>query len=316
MRVSAELQRRWTGIEGERRAGESLYWIFGGPRPDWIEQHDGRWDLRGLVCPAPSQVRQLALGSITVDVLAGTTTLRGARWSSLDLSFARLPSLRFFDAKVEDCLLVGADCRDWRLWASHVSNSSFARAGLRSAALGTWHDGQTNAWDDVTFDEADLRDALFLGARLARLSFLRARLAGAQFLHVAMRQVSFGGEVRDVLFDGRDLPGKPQAERLQDVDFSSAQLIDVDFRGCRFDGVALPDGILVVPNFPEVARRALALLASDSSIEARMFSAELANTMKLPGASDSVGVFNRADYVVSGGDALADLVEQTLARAR
>jgi Mn-containing catalase len=46
-----------------------------------------------------------------------------------------------------------------------------------------------------------------------------------------------------------------------------------------------------------------------------MLRAELNLALKLPGDDASVGVFNRADYVVSGGERLADLAETLLMEA-
>jgi hypothetical protein len=91
----------------------------------------------------------------------------------------------------------------------------------------------------------------------------------------------------------------------------------VEFRGCRFENVRLPEsaGVWVVREYPKVARRALALVEGVSTIEGRMFAGELRNALKMPGSVDSIGVFNRADYVVAGGEALAELAEKVLREA-
>jgi len=43
-----------------------------------------------------------------------------------------------------------------------------------------------------------------------------------------------------------------------------------------------------------------------------MLASQLRNTLKMRGSDDSVGVFNRDDYVAAGGAAFADLAESIL----
>jgi hypothetical protein len=132
-----------------------------------------------------------------------------------------------------------------------------------------------------------------------------------------MRDCVFAGVLKDVLFDCRDLPGKPEADAMKNIDFNGAIFEDVEFRGCRFEAVSMPHmaGIHVIPSYPRVARRVLELLADNSSVEARMLVAELQVALKMPGREDSVGVFNRRDYLTAGGEPLADLAETLLMEA-
>jgi hypothetical protein len=243
--------------------------------------------------------------------------VRGVRWTALDLRHARLPSLRFFGSEIQGCRFDAASCRDWRLWASEVSDSSFVGSDLRDSAIGTWQDGRGNAWSGVSFDRADLRGVLALGCRLDGCSFRGSGLSDAQFQQVTMRDCTFSGAMKNVLFDCRDLPGKPGADVLSNVDFSDATFEDVEFRGCRFQDVKLPQtpGIYAIPRYPQAARRVLDLLGENSSVEGRMLRSELNVVLKMPGRDDSVGVFNRRDYVTSGGEPLADLAESLLMEA-
>jgi uncharacterized protein YjbI with pentapeptide repeats len=275
-------------------------------------------DLRGISLPDPSVRGNVVAARVTFQAVDGVLEVRGARWASLDLAHARLPSLRFFDSSLEGCRFEGAACRDWRLWNSSVTNCVFEGADLRDAAIGTWHEGCSNTWRGVSFDSADLRGALLFGCMLSQCTFRGARLSAAQFLQATIQDSVFSGALTDVLFDGRDLPGKPSAGPLRNVDFSGASFADVEFRGCRFENVRLPEtsGVWVIPQYPKVARRALALVEDVPTIEGRMFAGELRNALKLPGADDSIGVFNRADYVVAGGEALAELAESVVRQAR
>lgn len=311
------LQQRWRSADGRALAEAAQRFLLGSGRelPDGIGVHDGRRDLRGLALSAPASVGRVATGGVGALAMSGLNEIRDAHWQGLDLSHSRLPGLRFFDSVIEDCLLDGAACRDWRLWGCAVTDSSLTSADLRDAALGTWHDGRTNAWRNVDFTGADLRGALALGCLMENCSFAESRLKGAEFQQADLRHCRFAGLMEDVLFDGREIPGRPEAAVFVDVDFSEAAFRDVEFRGCRFDGVTLPPGVYAVPGFPPVARRVVELLAEDESVEARMLRAELSLALKMPGADTSVGVFNRADYLASGGERLADLAETLLMEA-
>jgi len=263
-----------------------------------------------LTLPDSKTAGRVVAGVVAIEAMTGLHEFRGVRWQGLDLSQARLPNLRFFGAAVSDCLFDGGFCRDWRLWDSEVTGSSFTRSDLRDAALGTWQEERTNAWRDVTFDRADLRGALALGCVLEHCSFLASRLKDIQFLQATISHCRFSGSLQDLLFDGREIAGKPKPGVFADVDFSEATFQNVEFRGCRFDDVKLPSGVYAIATFPRVARHVLELLGEqDESVEARMLRAELNLSLKLPGSDDSVGVFNRADYVASGGHRLADLAE-------
>lgn len=307
------LRKRWTTVAGRELQTAVAGWLLGGRRPSGVAEHEGRADLRGLPTPTPSILKDLTTGGVSLQVVEGLLEARNLRWSALDLSHARLSSMRFFDCAIENCLFEGAACRDWRLWNSEVINCKFDGSDLRDAAIGTWHDGHSNVWRRVSFDGADLRGALLSGCLLSECTFRETRLSGAQFLQATIQDSLFAGPLSDVLFDGRDLPRKPVAGPMRNVDFSGTSFADVEFRGYRFDGVRLPDlpGLRMIPRYPETARRALALVADMATVEGRMFAAELRNYLKMPGAEDSVGVFNRADYVVDGGESLADLAETT-----
>lgn len=299
-------------------AQEVLLFLLGerAEAPPGIGTYEGRIDLRGFALPSSKVVGSLSVGGIKAEKMDGIHEFHTTRWHAIDLSHARLSTVRFFGAVISDCRFDSAICLDWRLWDTTVVESSFAGSNLRDAALLTWQNGRTNTWRDVNFDGADLRGAHGLGGVLERCSFGETRLKGFNFLQVAIRHCRFTGLLQDILFDGREIPGRrPQPEVMTDVDFSKAVFQEVEFRGCHFDGVELPKGVYVIPRFPPVARRVLELLEHDESLEARMLRAEMNGQLKRPGADTSVTVFNRADYLTSGGEPLADLVESLLLEA-
>jgi uncharacterized protein YjbI with pentapeptide repeats len=316
---SKTLLDRWKSLEGRTLAAEAIECLTGlrrGP-PEGFGTYEGRRDLRGLVAAIPGVRRLVYSGQVAAEIADGLVEVRGVLWEALDLSHARLPSLRFFGSQISGCRFDEASCRDWRLWDTEVRDSSFVGSDLRDAAIGTWQNERVNVWRAVSFDRADLRGVLGLGCHLDGCTFRDSRLSDAQFQQVTMRDCTFSGSMKDVLFDCRELPGKPAADILVNIDFSDATFEDVEFRGCRFDGVKLPQkpGVYAIPGFPRVARRVLDLLEENPSIEARMLRSELNVALKLPGRDDSVGVFNRRDYLASGGQPLADLAESLLMEA-
>jgi uncharacterized protein YjbI with pentapeptide repeats len=283
-----------------------------------VGTHGGRADLRGLPLPPPDRVRRLDVTErVSVDILDGLIQLRDVHWTGLDLSHAQLPSLRMSGCVIVDCLFDEAKCRDWRLWRSEVSDSRFVACDLRDAAIGTWHEGRGNTWRRVAFRRADLRGALVVGARFDECDFMDARLSDVRFQQSTLEGCRFFGVMKDIVFDCRELPGKPKPAVMRNLDFRGATLEDVEFRGCRFENVQFPDdpGLRLVPNYPAIARRELDLLVGNTSVEARMLMAELQNALRLPGRSDSTGLFNRRDYVAAGGEPLADLAETVLLKA-
>ncbi|MEV7662785.1 pentapeptide repeat-containing protein [Paenarthrobacter sp. NPDC089316] len=312
-------QQRWKTADGRALAGEVLRFLHGtrNDMPTGVGEHGGRHDLRGLALPAPAFGPAVVSGGNTATFMSGLHEFREVRWQDLDLSYAVLSSLRFFGSVITGCLFDKAICVDWRLWDSEVTDSSFAKAGLRDAALGTWYEGGTgNAWRNINFDGADLRGLLASGCLMERCSFKGTKLKGAEFLQATIRYGQFTGVLQDVLFDGRQIPGHAEPGVFLDTDFSGATFREVEFRGCHFQGVKLPEGIDLIPDFPRVARRVLELLGNDESVEARVVRAVFGLSLKSPGDDTSVGIFNRADYFSWGGEPLADLAERLIRQAR
>ncbi|MEP9382977.1 pentapeptide repeat-containing protein [Nocardioides cheoyonin] len=235
--------------------------------------------------------------------------LSGQRWEDLELSDASLPSLRFFDSEIVNCRVDSTRCQDWRLWNTTMAQSSFVDADLRESALATWWEQKANTWRGVRFDRADMRGLPLEGALFEGCSFRGTRLEGTEFKQTELRDCVFAGRLKDLRFDGRSFPDAPTPNPLVNVDFSAASFEFVEFDGCRFEGVSLPRGVFAIERFPAVAGQVNAALAANDSLEAKSVGAMIENAIRTPGPPDSVGVFNRADYVAFGGEALADFAE-------
>lgn len=179
--TNSKLRTRWSTPEGRTLSRDVLEWLRGGPQPRGLDEHEDRVDLRGLTWAAPARNGgSVTAGGSTFSVLSNVEHI-SAHWEGLDLSGASLPSLRFTDSSITGCRFEKASCPDLRLWNSRVEGSSFDGANLRGSALGTWHDGKGNYWANVSFDNADLRDALFSGGEIRGCAFRGSKLGRACF---------------------------------------------------------------------------------------------------------------------------------------
>ena len=155
--------------------------------------------------------------------------------------------------------------------------------------------------------EAHFEDCDFSGAKLANVNFGQCK-----FVHCR-----FAGELRDVVFDGRELTDKPAPPEMQNVDFSDAVLRDVEFKSFNLEAVTLPKDpdVRLVRRARCVARRGLAELESKDVVAPGMLRAVLEQRLRGPGTEQEARVFNRRDFLAMGGEELAALAEDVLRRA-
>ncbi|MFC5791969.1 pentapeptide repeat-containing protein [Agromyces tardus] len=311
----SDLRARWQTPRGRPLQVAAVGWLLGRTsRPIGLGNVEGRVDLRGLTFPGAEPGGVVGSGGLSAITRDWVPTIRRGRWRKLDLSYSRLSQIRFFDSAISDCVFDGAECRDWRMWRTKLTDSSFTRTDLRESALGTWQQGAGNTWRGIRFDGADLRDGVFWGAAFTDCAFIDCRLRGVQFEQCELHRCEFQGDLRDVLFDCRQLPGKREVGPLKSVDFREARFEDVEFRGSRFEPALLPHDVKPIRNYPSVARQIVALLANESSTEARIAVAILVESLRMPGREDSVAVYNRGDYLRYGGEPLAALMDDALER--
>jgi uncharacterized protein YjbI with pentapeptide repeats len=279
--------------------------------------HAGRVDLRGLPAPIPARLRRFENMGWFVEVLGDLITFRVVQLLGLDLSGAQLRSFRFFGSQVTDCRLDGADCQDWRLWDTHVADCEFPRARLRDAAVGTWHDNRRNSWRRIDFSRTDFRVGACWEAEFEDCDFSGAKIVGVDFSQCARVRCRFAGSLSRVLFDGRDIPGRPAPPPMSEVDFAAAEFRDVEFRGFELGDVTLPPepGVRLYRRARCVARRGIRLLDGDNTKPAQMLRAVLEDCLRGPGSDRDSFVFVRRDYLGGGGAELVTLAEGILSRA-
>jgi uncharacterized protein YjbI with pentapeptide repeats len=295
-----ELCERWTTREGQRLANEVLARLSSRRTLQGLGlgEIDGRLDLRGLTVPQPTRVSSTREGRLRVDTLTGLVEFDGAELRDLDLRHSQLDSIRFFRCSVVNCRFDGARCRDWRLWAVDVTDSSFVGADLRSSMLGAWHNGRGGTFRNVDFSRADFRDAVSSTATFVDCDFSYARLVKIDFDSSGFIRCRFAGELREVTFwDHGFKTGKPDPNPMEDVDFSNATLRWVEFRRLDLDRVRFPNDAdhIVVRNFPCVLRSILGALHGNESPAARHLRVFCEHDLKWIGEHQQVGVFQRLD---------------------
>src|SRR5439155_11893059 len=155
--TESQLVARWKTPHGDKVAQETLHRLRAGESLKGLEhrEHAGRVDLRGLPLRVPEPIKRNTPNGWTVEELPRLTKFERVRLADLDLTGAELQSLRFFETTIANCRFDDSNCRDWRLWATRVTDTTFAGADLREAALGPWLEGRGNVYERVTFSGAN-----------------------------------------------------------------------------------------------------------------------------------------------------------------
>jgi uncharacterized protein YjbI with pentapeptide repeats len=324
---------RWTTADGQQLASEVLQRLRTGRSLNRmsLDTWGGRVDLRGLTTAPARPVEAQEHGRYAFTRFAGVIQIERLRLADVDLSDSRLPGWLLFDSVIDNCRFDRADCSDWSLWRTSVRNTSFHRADLHNAGIGTVDDqGRGNTWTATDFRRADLSGAVIVAATMDGCDFSDAHLDNVRFGQCALRRCTFAGRLSKVFFDGRDLSngpvsgglyGQPAPGEMQAVDFSRATFDQVEFRGYQLTGITLPTSpsIRRIPHAREVAGQALTLLAAQQSGPAVILRAVLENRLRGPGTPDEADVFNRDDYrsfAEVGSPELAELADAVITAAQ
>jgi uncharacterized protein YjbI with pentapeptide repeats len=302
-----KLRERWASPAGESQARAALQALAQGGDVGHIGLGavGDRIDLRGIVCPATAST-DTVVGGVSAAVISNTTELHSAVLKDIDFSYSHLDNLRLHNCNVVGCRFDSASCEGWRVWGCDFSETSFRAANMRSAMLGPWADGRGNTYAGVDFDNADLRGAVCPAATFRDSTFAHARLDGIDFQSSTFIRCRFAGPLHDVIFWDRGFRiGKPDPNRMEDVDFSDAILRHVEFRRLDMDSAALPvsSDHLLLTDYRCALERALADLGEDDSPHGRRSRALLAHRLKWAGPSQRRGVFHRDDLGRTPDDA-------------
>jgi uncharacterized protein YjbI with pentapeptide repeats len=226
---------------------------------------------------------------------------RGARLEALDFSGARLDRLWLVRAEIVACRFDRARCRDCRLTACDIADTSFAGADLRDATLGPWYEGRSTVYRRVDFSGADLRGIGSTSATYIDCDFSRANLRKVDFFSSSFIRCRFAGELREVEFWDRSLSDKPDPNPMEDIDFSAAILRSVRFGGLNLDRVTFPEdeNHVIVRHYRCVLPRAVRLIGRDgrADVLGNVLGVRLEMDGESAGPFQDVGVFSRLDML-------------------
>ena len=253
------LQKRWLDEAGRERADAVSRALATGRLADVaFGMHDGRLDLRGFVDPSIERYQRWLRGlqdrSIAVD---HPGNMSAGNLDHVDFSGAKFDSLQFLRKGMNNCRFDGVDFRDFRLWSSTVSNTSFrgTRFGDVPVLDGVSWWPRRCTFERVDFTDANLAGVIVNRARFEDCDFSRARLTRAMF-ECDLIRCRFAGHLCDVAFIGRRWTTRRQL-RIEDVDLSGAELHFVGFRAVDLAAFRLPvdPNIRVVSDWPCVYAR-------------------------------------------------------------
>lgn len=317
--MTGSAQDRWRTASGQTLSEEVLARLMAGRPLDelGLEKVEGRIDLRGLPAPVPRRLARYEQAGWFIEKLGNLVRFEEVALRGLDLSGASLDSFRFHRCIIENCLFDGARCHDWRMWESRTRETSFRKADLRRATLGPWSAGKGNTFSRVDFARADFRDCTSMTAIFEDCDFSRARLDKVQFQRCGIVRCTFAGILDEVEFDGRVFePDMREPNRYEDIDMSDALLRLAEFWGIDLPAFRLPHdpGLRVIRNYPCVVTAAVKALQGRDDKAGRVLRAVLSDERTVK-RGYPFGLSNRADWVLLGGEELAELADATLSKA-
>ncbi|MBL8609922.1 MAG: pentapeptide repeat-containing protein [Myxococcales bacterium] len=270
---------------------------------------NGRLDLRGISAPSPSSVHNYESTGGQISALKGLLVFRNCRWNDADFTGASMPSFRFHDCVIENCIFDRATCSDWRMWGTTVSSCAFRQADLRGSALGGVDGAKRNAFLNIDFSGADLRRTVYMSAEMNGCMFASANIDNVNFEGTSFVNCVFQGRVRGVQFGRHSFRGESlPPNEMKNVDFRNASLRHTEFRGLDLEDVLWPtdEEHFVVDGFREVLDGLIGLWSARGDDAAKRLAAYFRVVRKWIGQSQRVGVVSRKDVVELGGEGAVD----------
>lgn len=280
---------------------------------------DGRIDLRRLLAPEPAILKTSRTQLADVSELEEITIFKNVDWKSLDFSGSRLNSIRFHDSEISDCIFDDCECRDWRFWGMKFSNTTFRSADLRKSALGGLKEGRINRFEKVDFSGADLRQTAYVSARFADCLFKNTRLNKVNFGGSVFIDCRFEGELREVCFNRTAFRANGlEPNEMLGVDFSSASLRTVEFRGLDLNHVHFPSDSdhIILNEYPDSLDKLLQSLRKRTDMPSKKLAAYMQVYRKWVGPNQRQGVLNKNDLLEIGGEDGLRLVLELLETQR
>lgn len=264
-----------------------------------------RLDLSGLITPEPVEVARFQTAVADVAQVKGIVVANRSVWTGLDFSGAQLNGICFVDCVINNCVFDNCQCREWGLWGTTISDTTFKAADLRRAALGGVREGKRNTYRRVDFAAADLRQIACTAAEFVECTFKDTRLSKIDFQTSSFSNCSFEGELREVLFyrkgfDSESLP----PNNMVGVDFTRAKLRFVEFRGLDLEDVRFPadQDHIVLNDYPKTLDRLIQVFEAQSDVASKKLTAYLRVLRKWAGPKQRRGIVNKYDLIELVGD--------------
>jgi uncharacterized protein YjbI with pentapeptide repeats len=272
---------------------------------------DGRIDLRNLNVSERRLERVVESNIGTFRKFGGITKIEGANWDKLDFSSSDLSHLVLTDCEITDCVFNYCSMRGIRARATSFINSRFHSADLRDSLLGGFRENRRNVFRDVGFIKCDLRETFYKEAEFNKCHFRNCKLDRVEFGSSTFEDCSFEGELKEVIFYRRawDKGNFPE-NRMARVDFSKARLRMCAFRGLDMTDATFPhdDEHIIMRNFPSVLDDLISHFKDKLDPDSRGLTGLFEDYRRWSGGPDSVGVFNKADFLELVGEELTHSV--------
>ena len=205
---------------------------------------------------------------------------------------------------MRNCRFDSARCTDWRIWSTDVSACTFVGADLSRSALGAWsREGRGSTFRDTSFRSSKLSSIVSRAGHFEDCDFTDVTLRNVDFGSSGFVRCRFSGELTKVIFwDHGFKTGKPEPNRMIDVDFSQAHFREVEFRRLNLDRVTLPvsDDHMIVNHYRCVLAKTIERLSVDNHPDARAFKVFMEVMMKWVGPRQQIGIFAKSDFDVGG----------------
>ena len=227
------------------------------------------------------------------------TEFRNQRIDAVDFGGQRLEHVRFFGCTITNCSFDGAFLRDLRMWNTTIRGCTFRKTNLRDSGLGGVQSGRVNHFEGVDFREADMRGTAHGVATFTECFFERTNLTKVDFQGSRFKRCRFRGLLREVMFYDHAFQQEAfEANRMENVDLSGAQLRLVEFRRLGLESVLLPsdEDHAIISNYPAFLDYALSCVEHGSGFPDRMLKCTFEHEKKWLGRR-RIGILNRLDFL-------------------
>jgi uncharacterized protein YjbI with pentapeptide repeats len=191
---------------------------------------------------------------LQIDLVLGKTVFNKTSFLDIDLSHAQAADVIWQRCRFENVSFDGVQATDTGFWACQFEQATFDRANFVDNVFAVNIDLAPCCFTNCVFHETDLRgtshtftlyrNVTFESANLDEVDFDGARFENCKF-EGKLKWVEFRGSSRTAvkgLFVRKHIDTSQQfPNRMVNVDFSSAQLIGVNFSGVDLSTCKFPD---------------------------------------------------------------------------